>query len=752
MTSIGSDAFRGDTLVYLKYNCQADLPRKISPINRLSTLIIGDSVTSIGLEAFRNCTSLSFVTIPNSVTYIDIGAFYGCTGLTSITIPNSVSQIGMSAFASCSLDSLTIGNGLNTIGSNAFGRDTLVYLNYNCPANITDAITKDRLSTVVIGEQITSIVGNAFRYCSSIDTIYLLPNTPPLLENPYVFDGNSTNRVFIVGDCSSYDNYYTTDPNNYWYNYRDALRNPSNDIVFTVMPNDTLSEQGYVTASTVKCDSTVTIQAYPNDGYIFDHWSNGSTTNPDTIHLTGDSTVTAFFLARSIINLFPNDSTCDGKGTTSYSQINEHQVRIDATPSYGYHFAMWSDGDTSNPRIITLTHDTTFTAIFVPNEYTLTFLSGDNNMGIVNIVSISGIYLDTSQNIFATALPHYHFTHWSDGTTENPRRFVFLGDQTYSALFAIDTHTVIVQLDDIVHGSVTGGGSFEYGTPATVSASSYSGFHFTHWSNGATYNPYTFAVVEDKNLTAFFVADGESWQDTVIVYDTTYFLLHDTTVINNYIHDTTIVDNWIYDTTYLWQYDTTVINNYIHDTTIVDNWIYDTTYLWQYDTTVVTLFDTTMIHDTIIITESLTYHNLSVITNNPVLGIVAGSGQFPEGTQVEIAAIPMEGCNFVSWSDGSTENPHTVILNENAYYIATFSQSSQGTNSPIQSKWYAYSESGTIVVMGDNLGEIQILDELGRLLHSYSSPANVVRFIVPSSGIYFVRVDNSGAKRIVVIR
>jgi hypothetical protein len=497
---------------------------------------------------------------------------------------------------------------------------------------------------------------------------------------------------------------------------------------------------------------------------------------------------------------------------------------------------MWSDGDTSNPRIITLTHDTTFTAIFVPNEYTLTFLSGDNNMGIVNIVSISGIYLDTSQNIFATALPHYNFTHWSDGTTENPRRFVFLGDQTYSALFAIDTHTVIVQLDDIVHGSVTGGGSFEYGTPATVSASSYSGFHFTHWSNGATYNPYTFAVVEDKNLTAFFVADDESWQDTVIVYDTTYFLLHDTTVINNYIHDTTIVDNWIYDTTYLWQYDTTVINNYIHDTTIVDNWIYDTTYLWQYDTTVinnyihdttivdnwiydttylwqydttvinnyihdttivdnwiydttylwqydttvinnyihdttivdnwiydttylwqydttvVTLFDTTMIHDTIIITESLTYHNLSVITNNPVLGIVAGSGQFPEGTQVEIAAIPMEGCNFVSWSDGSTENPHTVILNENAYYIATFSQSSQGTNSPIQSKWYAYSESGTIVVMGDNLGEIQILDELGRLLHSYSSPANVVRFIVPSSGIYFVRVDNSGAKRIVVIR
>ena len=79
------------------------------------------SVTSIGREAFRNCSGLTSVTIPNSVTSIDWYAFYNCSGLTSVTIPNSVTSIGVYAFYGCSgLTSVTIPNSVTYIGEQAF--------------------------------------------------------------------------------------------------------------------------------------------------------------------------------------------------------------------------------------------------------------------------------------------------------------------------------------------------------------------------------------------------------------------------------------------------------------------------------------------------------------------------------------------------------------------------------------------------------------------------------------------------------
>ena len=78
-------------------------------------------VTSIGQDAFRECSGLTSVTIPNSVTSIGAVAFYDCSSLTSITIPNSVTIIGNSAFRGCSgLTSVTIPNSVTSIGGAAF--------------------------------------------------------------------------------------------------------------------------------------------------------------------------------------------------------------------------------------------------------------------------------------------------------------------------------------------------------------------------------------------------------------------------------------------------------------------------------------------------------------------------------------------------------------------------------------------------------------------------------------------------------
>ena len=67
----------------------------------MTSVTIGNSVTSIGSYAFRGCSDLTSVTISDSVTSIGKSAFQDCSGLTSVTIGNDVTSIGWGAFNNC---------------------------------------------------------------------------------------------------------------------------------------------------------------------------------------------------------------------------------------------------------------------------------------------------------------------------------------------------------------------------------------------------------------------------------------------------------------------------------------------------------------------------------------------------------------------------------------------------------------------------------------------------------------------------
>ena len=104
-----------------------------------------------------------------------------------------------------------------------------------------------------------------------------------------------------------------------------------------------------------------------------------------------------------------------------------------AVPYDGYVFSKWSDGNTENPRTVTVQQDMAFTAIFKPFKYSITVVAEDPTMGTV---MGGGTYLPNEQvTIMATPYKDCEFVQWSDGNKLNPRSFRAQGDSVYTAVF-----------------------------------------------------------------------------------------------------------------------------------------------------------------------------------------------------------------------------------------------------------------------------------------------------------------------------
>ena len=121
----------------------------------VTELVIPDGVTSIDDSAFSGGGSFTSIVIPDSVTSIGNSAFYNCSSLTNMVIPDSVTSIGSSAFRGCSsLTNIVIPDGVTSIGD---------YVFYNCSS----------LTNMVIPDGVTSIGNSAFYNCCSLEGIYI---------------------------------------------------------------------------------------------------------------------------------------------------------------------------------------------------------------------------------------------------------------------------------------------------------------------------------------------------------------------------------------------------------------------------------------------------------------------------------------------------------------------------------------------------------------------------------------------------
>lgn len=309
----------------------------------IGDIVIPDSVTLLGYNY--------------PVTGIESRAFYGCSEITSITIPEGVATIGNQAFCGDSLASITIPSSVDSIGENAFSGCTITAVSYSGTINqwcnidfsngysnpvfdctilningspVNNLLIPDNveiikqfafwgymgLTSVTISNGVTSIsIGSAaFGSCWNLTSVTIGSGVTHIGQGAFAYCSDIMEVTCFANVPPNVEDTFAF----YWVNRNIPL---------------------YVPSSSVS-----SYQSAP----VWSEFTNYIGIGPHTITATSAD---------------PAMGTVIGGGTYNGGAT----ATLTATPNTGYHFMQWQDGNTQNPRTITVTGDATYTATFAPD-------------------------------------------------------------------------------------------------------------------------------------------------------------------------------------------------------------------------------------------------------------------------------------------------------------------------------------------------------------------------------------------------
>lgn len=268
----------------------------------------------------------------------------------------------------------------------------------------------------------------------------------------------------------------------------------------------------------------VVIKAKPNDGYSFDGWKDegNNTISQELVYsftISGSVNYTAVFKSTSVpqgtinVECIPAGSGYVVSGNVS--QDEGSTVALEVAANAGYRFVEWQDGETQNPRTVTIVAgETTYTAKFeaIPTYDVNITIEPNEAFGVV---SGAGNYSEGEEVVLlATPNQFYRFVGWkeSGATIGTDAELRFNIDREYNlvAVFEeIPTYTVSAATA-IEGGTVAGLGTYREGDMVTLIATPLEGgYTFVDWIiNGATVseNPYQFTITENVSVEANFKA------------------------------------------------------------------------------------------------------------------------------------------------------------------------------------------------------------------------------------------------------
>ena len=422
-------------------------------------LTVPNSTTNIGNNAFQNCSGLTELSIGESVATIGNSTFYGCSGLASVVIPNSVTSIGESAFYNCNgLTELSIGESVASIGNSAFsGCNNITTLNYNA-INCTNLGSNNNITgntniaTLTIGENVETIPNDAFSGCSGLSGTLTIPNSTTSIGESAFYNCSGLTSV-VTGEslasigASAFEGC-------------SAIRTMTLGSNVATIGNRAFAGCTGLFMATVKPELPPMAQA--------ETFENVSTTA--VIKVPCGSV--PYYNAAQYWNVFTNvqgdmvyaltvGSSDDIMGYATVTQAptcTNLTGIITATANNGYRFVSWNDGNTANPRTVTLTSDAHYIANF------------------------ESLYSTVYNSFTAEACGSY---------TWNNQTYTASGEyqQTFTAVSSADSIvTLILTIYPMPQPEITASGVLDgcNPSPITLSAGDYSAYNWSTGANTAT--------------------------------------------------------------------------------------------------------------------------------------------------------------------------------------------------------------------------------------------------------------------------
>ena len=490
--------------------------------------------------------------------------------------------------------------------------------------------------------------------------------------------------------------------------------------------------------------ASCTVSATANSGYSFVNWTengNAVSTNANyTFNVTGNRTLVANFEALPntytiSVEANPTDGgTVSGGGTYTEGQ----NCTLTATANTGYAFVNWTEsGDevsTSASYTFTVTADRTLVANFeaLPNTYTISVEANPTNGG--NVTG-GGTYTEgESCTVSASPVVGYTFVNWTENgdqvSTDFNYTFIVTANRSLVANFQPMSYIINVTASPTVGGTVSGGGTFEYGTECTVSATANTGYNFVNWTeNGtevSTDASYTFTVSSGRDLVAHF--QGVSCTITVT---------SDPTEGGNvsgggtYSYGQTCVLTATPVTGYsfvCWTENCNVLS---------DNPSYSFTV--NGDRTLTAKFE-------------LQSFDIMATVEPEEGGSITGRGRYSYGEEVTLTVTTYEDYAFRYWTeDGevvSEEDSYTFIVTANRTLVAHLEHTVGLNENGITAKVYPNPTQGEVIVECEGLSRVRIVNAFGQTVYYAKHEGGQVRIDLSqmTKGIYMMHIEANGGQ------